>query len=295
MDQKAFGYFNTLLESKSYAAAARILGITPQGLSSSVRRFEAELGVPLVTNVDGLVRPTIYGEQVSICCHEVNESLTNMKRALATLKAHERGIIRVGCVTGSLGFLGEGFFEEFGEVCIGSEVLTVPDIDDAELERELLRGDHDFALLLNPSSTDFIKVPILRDQSFIWVNKKNPLAQKSQLSAEDLRGQTVMAYAMEYNRPNPIQRALTAPGSDVKIVFTGEMMRIYEAAYNNHALGLTSRNHIEQTQGPLVVGLPFKGLPIEYHLCYRCDRDLTEVEQEFVAYAHARQRLYPAK
>lgn len=179
VDQKVFSYFNTLLESRSYAAAARTLGITPQGLSSSVRRFEAELGVPLVTNVDGLIRPTTYGEQVSTCCREINESLANMKCALATLKAHERGIVRIGCVTGSLGFLGEGFFDGFGDVCIGSEVLATPDIDDAELERELLRGDHDFALLLNPSSPDLIKVPILRDRSFIWVNKKNSLAQKS--------------------------------------------------------------------------------------------------------------------
>ena len=46
MDAKVFGYFIEVCSRRSLSAAARALGITPQGLGASMRRLESELGVP---------------------------------------------------------------------------------------------------------------------------------------------------------------------------------------------------------------------------------------------------------
>ena len=51
MDIKVCRYFTTLARTKSYARASRELFLTTQGLSTSIKRLEATMGVPLISNV----------------------------------------------------------------------------------------------------------------------------------------------------------------------------------------------------------------------------------------------------
>ena len=62
MDIKVCRYFITLAQTKSYAKAARELYLTTQGLSTSIKRLEATMGVPLISNETGSLELTEYGK-----------------------------------------------------------------------------------------------------------------------------------------------------------------------------------------------------------------------------------------
>lgn len=61
MDIKVCRYFTTLARTKSYARASRELFLTTQGLSTSIKRLEATMGVPLISNGSGTLELTEYG------------------------------------------------------------------------------------------------------------------------------------------------------------------------------------------------------------------------------------------
>ena len=60
MDIKVCRYFTTLARTKSYARASRAF-LTTQGLSTSIKRLEATMGVPLISNGSGTLELTEYG------------------------------------------------------------------------------------------------------------------------------------------------------------------------------------------------------------------------------------------
>lgn len=299
MDIKVLRYFETLCECRSIAKAAAELGITPQGLTSAVKRIQHELGERVVKQEGGTVAPTEYGRLLLELARDVNGSVDRFRRAFSAMQSHMHRLIKVGCVIGSIGYLGSGFFDSFNEERLGgdgpgAQVLVSAEVPDDELQAALLRGDYDFALALNPASDDLVKLQVVDDYSFFWVRDGDPLAGRKALSVDDLAGRRVIAYEITYGGYNPLVRLLAKSSIGVRPTFTGEMMLVYEQALRGRAVGLTARNHVEATEGTGVVGVPFPELPISYYLCWRSGRELTGDEQRLVGYIRSRRKIYPA-
>ena len=131
------------------------------------------------------------------------------------------------------------------------------------------------------------------DYQFFWVGKGNRLSRQAEIRLEDLEGQTVATVDDGFKSTDALLRLMEKRGVRANVVFTGEMMRIYEFARNGKALGLTCRNHIEATaESSKTVGLPFRDLPWGFSLCYRRDHALTEGEALFVDYLRGKRKVF---
>src|SRR5574338_1275815 len=60
----ALNSFIAVARRRSFAAAARELGVSTSALSQSVRQLEARLGVPLLTRTSRTVAPTEAGQRL---------------------------------------------------------------------------------------------------------------------------------------------------------------------------------------------------------------------------------------
>ncbi len=293
MDAKVFGYFIEVCSRRSLSAAARALGITPQGLGASMRRLESELGVPLLSQTSAGLEPTDYGELVLEYARKLEGSLGEMRSGISAMLAHSRNIIRLSCSTGVIGYLGEQIIDEYNAACGDAQVFVTDELPDTKCEQELLSGACDLALIVSPTSSDAIKIPLVRDYQFFWVNVSNPLSEKRELLPQDLDRQTVVTMNDEFRSTNALLKIVSEAGVRTQFRLTGEMMRVYEIARSGRALGLTCRNHIEATaESTKTVGVPFKRLPWGVSLCYRRDHSLTESEAAFVDYMRGMRRVY---
>lgn len=293
MDAKVFGYFLAVNKYRSFARAAQGLRISPQGLGSALRRLEDELGVPLFSDAYGTGELTEYGAFVLDYARRIDGALGDMRRGIEAMRAHARNVVRLGCSVGLLGYLGERAIDEFNETADGVQVVVSAEEPDLQCERGLAAKTYDLALLVNPPSREFVSIPIVDDYQFFWVGKGNRLSRQAEIRLEDLEGQTVATVDDGFKSTDALLRLMEKRGVRANVVFTGEMMRIYEFARNGKALGLTCRNHIEATaESSKTVGLPFRDLPWGFSLCYRRDHALTEGEALFVDYLRGKRKVF---
>ena len=267
MDVKAFQYFATVCKCHNIPRAAAELGISAQGLSGSMSRLAQELGAPLLSTSDGMVEPTVYGRAVLGHASEINASLSAMRREVETLLAHDRHLVRVGFITGALGYLGEGLIDEFNDSCVDAQALVAYESTNSDVLCRLRNGECDVAVVAEkPKDSEVRSSELVRDSYFLWVSNKNALSHRSYLSMEDLAGQTLAVFDLEADLTEPFVLAAQASGVEVNVRFVGEVMRAFELAHENRAVGLTCRNHVEATRGTDVVGIPFDGFALTYYL-----------------------------
>jgi LysR family transcriptional regulator for bpeEF and oprC len=81
-------------ETKSFTAAARILGISPSGVSNAVSRLEADLGVQLLNRTTRSVSLTDDGAAFFTRCQSVLSDLRDAREALMLTRVIPRGVLR---------------------------------------------------------------------------------------------------------------------------------------------------------------------------------------------------------
>ena len=98
LDPRKLLYFTTLVEHGSFTKAARVLGISQPGLSTSMNRLEAELGLQLVARGSWGVTPTYYGEMLYAHSRMNPDKLEAAERNLPKDFSQTLFPIRFGCL-----------------------------------------------------------------------------------------------------------------------------------------------------------------------------------------------------
>ena len=86
MDTKSIRYFCRVYEEKSIHQAARLLFITPQGLSRIIRHLEEELGTALFERSSKGMLPTEAGDYLYSNSRELFDLLEELEVASRDLK-----------------------------------------------------------------------------------------------------------------------------------------------------------------------------------------------------------------
>lgn len=292
MDTRNYLYLATVERCRSVPRAARELGMTPQGLARAVRRMEDELGCPVYTGALGTSDLTEQGRCILSHGGAILAEEHSMRHALDAIRAHASNIIRLGCSTGLLGYLGEGVFNAFNETQ-DCQVFVSEELPDSDCEAHLSQGEYDYALLVNPPDPSLAAIPIVDDYQFVWVNRASPLAGQDEVSLHDLDGQIIYTLNDDYRNTGLLLQLCAEAGARPTFRFTSEMIRVYESARAGKGLGLTCRNHVEATaESQKTVGLPLKALPWGFSLCYRRGHVPTELEARFMDYMRSLRRSY---
>lgn len=286
MDERVCRYFTELCHFGSYSAAARELCITPQGLNLAVRRLEKELGVQLVDGRHGPIKPTAYGEAFLEYAEEEVARAEGLRDRFAKIAEQERKPVRV---IGAIGIVSEGlrrWLGDFSDYFEGSYVEFMGELPDSICEEDLLEGDVDFAIVVDPKEIPerMHGIRLARDCHYLWVDRSDQLAERETLSVEDLEGRSVMTVGADYHAPCQLLDLVHERGVHARVKFCSQMITVYEYALSGEGLGLTARSHVEAIASSRLVGIPFPELPVSFSLYWRADRELLEHERQFVEY-----------
>lgn len=82
-------------DARSFTGAARLLGITPSGVSKAISRLEARYAVRLLWRTSRSVTLTPEGEAFYERCRQIVSDLEDAEQSLSAARAAPRGVLRV--------------------------------------------------------------------------------------------------------------------------------------------------------------------------------------------------------
>lgn len=192
MDVRHLRYLLAVDEQRSFAAAARKLGISQQALGQSVAALEAELGVRLFERGTG-TEPTVYGRALLKHASVVDAEMRRAVGSLQQLREATAGEVRIGvgeCFAGYIAPLAIGWMHARNP---GVKLYVTEDYTQPLLDR-LEAGTLDFvasAPAATPAQRAGISQEVLGEtHDVVFARASHPLARKKNVAISDLQGYT---------------------------------------------------------------------------------------------------------
>lgn len=189
MDIKSLKYFIKLYEKKNFTKAAEELYITQQALSSMIIKLEDDLGKPLFIRKARGVNPTKLANYIYPKAVKIVDEFDDFVRDIHSKANNSESTIKVGFAPGTLQVMGIKELVKFGKEYLDIEV-KISEFSDVDCETNVLNGNLDLALTVKPKEQKRLNyIHLIKEDLIVLVNKDNPLANKSSIKFEDLKGQ----------------------------------------------------------------------------------------------------------
>ncbi|WIM67605.1 LysR substrate-binding domain-containing protein [Corynebacterium breve] len=196
MDFRQLQYFIAVAEELHFGYAAQRLHMSQPPLSNAIRKFESELEVTLFDRSSRSVSLTPAGSFLLPRAKQIVREVDDLKTALSTFGQQEPISVRIG-------FVGTASYQ------IMPEVLRVASVERPHLsievhgemvapnvERSLIHGELDFAVVRLPSENPLIEAKVLRSDRFVLAMPRHHrlLTGGKSPTLKDLQGEDFVAY-----------------------------------------------------------------------------------------------------
>lgn len=192
MEIRQLKYFARLCEDLNFSKAAANLYMTQQALSQSIKNLENELGVTLfVRNKNGVELTDIAEYMLSetkVFLKKYDVMIENIQDFSLSMK----GTIKMAVPPGALHHIVPIVMKQFHEIYPEID-LEISEMADLECEESVLSGKCDLGVSVAPiddSRFDFF--PLINENAFLLVNRKNPLAVKDMIRFDDLKNENLL-------------------------------------------------------------------------------------------------------
>lgn len=188
-------YIKKAAETKNISAAAKELFISQPSLSQQIINLEKELGVPLFIRHSKCVTLTPAGEEFVIYATRILNDLDTLTSNMKLYSTLKRGSLKVGLLPIG-GYLGlSNYINDFRKINTDLDISLKVDLSNVLFDKVITR-EIDVAFIigsenLNRNKDIFCK-KIMEDDYVAVVSRQNPLSNKSQISASDLIGQSII-------------------------------------------------------------------------------------------------------
>jgi DNA-binding transcriptional LysR family regulator len=242
MELRHLRYFVAIAEERSFTRAAERLWIAQPGLSTQIRRLEAELGVQLFNRHTRGVDLTDAGE---VFLERARVALAAADAAAATgrdLEAGVVGTVRLGLATGARWHRTSDVLERYTHEREGVE-LTVIEGYGGTLWRDL-RDSHLDAVIgpVGTASADLRRLNLGAEPWVVLVGAGHRLAGHGPLAATDLPGEqiSVTGHRDGASHDRAIAEVLDELGVAPALVRGAPGPALHAAVAEGHAVALTT-------------------------------------------------------
>ncbi len=136
----------TVIDSKSFSAAAQRLGQTPSGVSRTISRLESQLGLTLMTRTTRRLKATEEGEWLLARARKIIADLQDTQEQLLGRLAEPSGLVRVNAATPVLDHLLAPLVGEF----LDAYPLVRLELVSGEAVVDLIEERADLAIRIGP-------------------------------------------------------------------------------------------------------------------------------------------------
>ena len=196
--------FASVAQHRNFTRAAEALLVAQPSVSYQVRVLERELRVRLVEVVGHRVYLTDAGERLSVRAAELLDEIEELEREIRDLGAGVVGRLRLGATRTVGGYVLPSALGRFRAAYPGIDLRLAIDNTKA-IERMLIERTVDLGIVeWSVESPAVVSFPLGRDTLVLIAPPDHPLASRSMVSIEELRGQPFVL-----REPGSGTRALT--------------------------------------------------------------------------------------
>ena len=273
MDEIQKKYFMALCDAKNITKASELLYISRQALSSSLRKMEEQMGVPLfLRRKEGIVL-TEYGEMLQKCLLEQEAIWQKTMRRIEEKKREEKTVIRIAMSGVTIASSEYNHVLDFEKTHPNVRIEFVSDDLDRNLQG-MESGEIDFIRSIYTEESDkYFRFRLEEDpvvkQSYLIISKNSPLSQLETIDfMKDLRGQTLL-YEGNY-LPESFRQICKRLGIRNQSISAGREVIGGIIGWNRACLYMNGK-YLHRFMNDMVCTRPLKNLPlsIEGFLLYR--------------------------
>lgn len=268
MNSKDLSSFLQICKEKSITKAAKILFITPQGLSKIVKNLETELNVPLFYRQSTGITLTEYGKVLEQRATHIAECLDDVQTEFNRMIAVEKGEIKFASAYGILNSLSPECIFEFRRL-YPNIVLKYYEYPDAQVDNLVLKGEVDLGLAVEPIDEDeFNKFSVCSHKLYLLVNKKNPLSKKTSIEFKDLINEQFILEGNDFKLYHNFFKKCKEAGFTPNIIFeTSGLSLCHKLVKQNKGISISVDYAVQDIKYENVVAIPFFELDFLWDIC----------------------------
>lgn len=183
--------FSAVVRTKSVAAAAAQLHVTPPAITTQLRLLEEDVGTPLINRRGKNFVLTQAGVEVLAAVSRINAALEECATAISAIDAGTRGKVSVGVVS-TAKYFAPKIIAEFAKSYDSIDVQLI-----VGNRREIIEALNDYeidcAIMGRPPEFDGINRTILGDHPHLFIAPpEHPLAQLRNIPLNRLPGENIL-------------------------------------------------------------------------------------------------------
>lgn len=250
--------FLAVIQSGSITSAAAKLYISPQGLSSLIKRMETEFGVPLLERNNNGVFPTEYGKLVADKFKGIIKQYDEMLNEMSDLKRLQNGMIRMVSAYGVLRKMTPEFIFSFHENHPDIQ-LDYMEFPDQYIEEMIWEEKADIGFTIGPVDDErFDKIFLYEEDIMLLVQANHELAEKERINIHDISDYKFVIESNMFKLHNTFIQKCRQHGFEPDIVFnTSGFVLCHKLCAQGKGLSLTLESNFFDMSTTGLKFLPF--------------------------------------
>lgn len=258
MNIRDLEYFLAICNEGGITKAAKETHMSPQGLSSLIRKMEKELGIELLERSSGGVKPTEYGEILFNKSHNIVDIFQDIQTEINNLKKQNEGFVRLVSAYGVLRMLTPEFIFNFNDEYkhIHLDYMEFPD---KYIDEMIENGAADVGFAIGPiDSENFDARLIYSTKMLLLVHKDDVLAEKKQVSMTDIKNREMIIESDMFKMHDIFVDACKNHGFDPNIRFnTSGYSLCHKLCAQKKGLSITLESIFEDMATDSLKAIPF--------------------------------------
>jgi DNA-binding transcriptional LysR family regulator len=177
--------FVAVAESEHISKAAASLFLTQGAVTQQIRHFERAVGLPLLERDGRGVRLTEAGSALAIACRAALRAVQVLEETAESMKTLRAGSLHLGASPTCAAYYLPSRLAEFAQQHTGIK-LHVAVESSADLNRQVLAGALDCALIEGEPNPDLLAVVLAHDELILVAHRDHPLGALDRIALADL-------------------------------------------------------------------------------------------------------------
>lgn len=257
MDIKQINIFLNVCKYKSFYQTAKMLYMTPQGVSKIINSLEDELDIKLFERNSKGLQLTPEGDFLFQNSHDLITAYNTLIKELSHLKDSRMNLINLKVATDVLCTLPPDFLHSFTDAYPQIKLRLSEDYE-TECEKSVFDEIADIALTISPMDMrKFNCFPVVKKQIYILANKRHPLARKEEISLKDLDGEDIITMDYKHRSFLYFDQICKEKGIYTHIVdMTNSSLSLFYKASTQKGIGFTVEGLVDKLNYPDLCSIP---------------------------------------
>ncbi|RQW64422.1 LysR family transcriptional regulator [Vibrio viridaestus] len=281
MELRQLKHFVAVVEQGSISGAARFVNLAQPAISSSIKKLEQELRMPLFNRRERGIELTKAGHEFVSHARQILMQAQDAKLAMQAMEGLDQGQVEIGVpsMLGSYYFppLLMGFKHQYPNL-----ELNIIDTGTRNIRRMLLEGELELGVVADKDLTQELDSgSLIREEMVVCMAHDHPLAEKEVIDYEDFLSHELVLFRKGYYHHTLLEKISREVNIKPKVAFTSNLLPLIKTVIRR-GYAISPMWQVAIQDDDEIVTRPFaETFEIDLSLAWRKDSYLSRANQAF--------------